>query len=261
MGGAQRQRAHGGVHDIGARLDALEDGHGGQTRGVMAVHVHGDADGLLQLLHQLIGGVGLEQAGHVLDADGVDAHLLQRLGILAEILVVMHRAEGVADAALHMGLFLDGRLDGSLQVAGVVQGVEDAQDVDAVLDGKLHELLHHVVMVVLVAQQVLAAQEHLQLGVGHVLADVAQALPGILAQVAQAGVEGGTAPALHGVVAGLIHFGQDGFIIGVGQAGGHQGLVGITQNGFSKLDLFQCVYTSRLICDAADAARIYGERP
>ena len=60
----------------------------------------------------------------------------------------------------------------------------------------LHEVLHHVVGIVLVAQDVLAAEQHLQLGVGQALAQLAQALPGVFVQKAQAGVEGGAAPAL-----------------------------------------------------------------
>ena len=55
------------------------------------------------------------------------------------------------------------------------------------------ELFHHVVCVVLVAQDVLAAQQHLQLGVRQGLAQLAQALPRILVQEAQAGVKCGAA--------------------------------------------------------------------
>ena len=81
-------------------------------------------------------------------------------------------------------------------VAGVVERVEDADDIDAVADRALDELFHHVVRIVLVAQDVLAAQQHLQLGVGQGLAQLAQALPRILVQEAQAGVKRGAAPAL-----------------------------------------------------------------
>ena len=140
--------------------------------------------------------------------------------------------------AVFLGILLDG-LERSLQIAEIVQGVEDADDVDAVLDGQLDELLDHVVVVVLVAQQVLAAQQHLQAGVGHMLLDVAQPLPGILAQIAEAGIEGGAAPALDGVIAGLVHGFEDVLIVGIGQAGGHQGLVGVTQDGFRDLH-FSC---------------------
>ena len=56
---------------------------------------------------------------------------------------------------------------------------------DAVADRALDELFHHVVRIVLVAQNVLAAQQHLQLGIRQGLAQLAQALPRILVQEAQ----------------------------------------------------------------------------
>ena len=180
MRSAQSQRAHSGIDDVGTSLDALQDGHGSQTCGVVAVNVHGDLDGFFQLGDQLIAGVGLEQAGHILDADGVSAHLLESLGIVGEVLVVMYRAQGVADAGLNMGTLLVGCLDGSLKVAGVVQRVKDTDDVDAVGNGLLDEVLDGVISVGTVAQHVLTAEQHLQLLVGEFLAQDAQTLPGIL---------------------------------------------------------------------------------
>ncbi len=200
--------------------------------------------GLLDALDQMLGLIGAHGAGHILEADGLKAHLFK---LLAHLNVLVHGVHGtlrVGDAArgddvpvvlLGVGLH---SLEGGFDVAEVVERVEDADDVDAVLDGQLYELLHHVVVIVLVAQQVLAAQQHLQLGVGHVLADVAQTLPGILAQVAQAGVEGGAAPALHRIVPGLIHGLEDVLKIGIGQTGRHQGLVGVTQDSFGDANLF-----------------------
>ena len=120
MRSTQSQRTHGGINDVGASLDALQDGHGSQTGGVVAVDVYGDLDGILQFRDQVIAGVGLQQASHILDADGVSAHLLQGLGILGKVLIVMYGAQGVADAGLNVSAFLVGGLDGSLQVARVV---------------------------------------------------------------------------------------------------------------------------------------------
>ena len=79
----------------------------------------------------------------------------------------------------------------------------------------------------LVAQDVLAAQEHLQLGVGQLLAELLQPLPGVLVEVAETDVKGGAAPALDGVVAGLVDLVQDGLVDVKGQTGGDQRLVGV----------------------------------
>ena len=236
MAGAQAQGAHGGIDDVGTCLDALQDGHGSQTCGVVAVDVNRDADGLLQLLHQIVAGIGGQQTGHILDADGVCAHLLQGLGVGCKVLVVVHRAQGIADAALHMSAFLVGCLDGSLQVAGIVQCVEDADDINAVCHGLLHKILHGIICVGAVAQHVLAAEQHLQLLVGQLLAQDAQALPRVFVQKADAAVERSAAPALHGEVVDLIHFRQDGTHLIHGHAGGQQRLVGIAQDDLSNLD-------------------------
>ena len=236
MAGAEGQGAHGGVDDVGAGFDPLEDGHRRQAGGVVAVDVHRDLDGGFQLPHQLVAGVGGQQAGHILDADGVGTHLLKGLGVGGEGLVGVHRAEGVADAALDMGPLLVGRLDGGLQVAGVVQRVEDADDVDAIGHRLLHEVLHRVVGVGAVAQHVLAAEQHLQLLVGQLPAQDAQPVPRVLVQKADAAVEGRAAPALHREVGDLIHFGQDGTHLIHGHAGGQQGLMGVPQDHLGDLD-------------------------
>ena len=195
-------------------------------------------DGVLDALDQVFGFEGAHRAGHVLQAQGVKAHLDQVLAHFNVLFDGVHGALGVADAAggygPGRGVLLHG-VQGGAQVAEVVQGVEDTDHVDTVLDAQFNELFHHVVMVVLVAQQVLAAQQHLQAGVGHVLADVPQPLKGIFIQIPQAAVERGAAPALNRVVSGLVHGGQDLFKVGIGQPGSHQGLICVTQDGFGEL--------------------------
>ena len=63
--------------------------------GVVRVEMDRDADLLLQRLDQRLGGVGLAQAGHVLDGQQVGAQLLQFLGQLDVILqVVLGAASG-----------------------------------------------------------------------------------------------------------------------------------------------------------------------
>ena len=208
----------------------------------MGVQDQGDiADGVLNALDEVLGLIRAHGTGHVLQADGVEAHGLELLTHLDIFLDRVDRALRVGDAAgrngVLGGIFLGGFQRGG-DVAEVVQCVKDTQDVDAVLDGQLDKLFNDIVMIMLVAEQVLAAQQHLQLGVGHGLADIAQSLPRILAQIAQAGIERRAAPAFHGVIAGLVHFGQDLGKIGIRKTGRHQRLVGITKDSFSNLNFF-----------------------
>ncbi|SAS02710.1 Uncharacterised protein [Klebsiella variicola] len=142
----------------------------------------------------------------------------------------MRRAGGVRKRTLGVGAVAADRLQGGLHVARVVHGVEDAEDVHAVFDGALHEALHHVVGVVAVAEQVLAAEQHLQRGLRHRLFQLAQADPRVLAEEADAGVKGGAAPALKGAVADVIQLSGDGEHIVETQTGGEQGLVGVAQD-------------------------------
>ena len=238
MGGAQRQRAHRGVDDVGARLDPLEDRHRGETRGVVAVDIHRDAQGLLELLDQVIAGIGGQQTGHILDADRVGAHLLEGLGVGGEILVVVHRGQGVADAALYMRALLVGRLDRGLQVARIVQRIKDTQNVDAICNGLLYKIFNRVIRIRTIAQHILAAEEHLQFLVGQFLAQDPQTLPRILIQKADAGIEGRAAPALDREVVDLIHFGQDGTHLIHRHTGGQQRLMGVAQHHLGNLDRF-----------------------
>ncbi|AGS65170.1 hypothetical protein I137_00265 [Salmonella enterica subsp. enterica serovar Pullorum str. S06004] len=76
-----------------------------------------------------------------------------------------------------------------------------------------------------VAEQVLAAQQHLQGSLRHGLFKLAQAQPRVFAEKADTGVKGGAAPALQRPVAHVIERGGN-----RPQAGGEQGLVGVTQD-------------------------------
>ena len=64
---------HGGVDGVDARLDGGEHAGAGDAGGVVGVQVDRQADLFLQRLDQHARGRGLEQPGHVLDAEDVAA--------------------------------------------------------------------------------------------------------------------------------------------------------------------------------------------
>ena len=142
----------------------------------------------------------------------------------------MGRAGGVTQSPLGVRPVAAHRPQGGLHIARVVHGVEHAEHVHAVFDGALSEALHHVIGVVAVTKQVLAAQQHLQRGLRHGLFQLAQANPRVFAEKADAGVKGGAAPALEGAVAHVVELRGDGEHIVKAQAGGEQGLVGVAQD-------------------------------
>ena len=201
----------------------------------MGVQVDGHAHVFLELLYQGVSVIGQQQVGHVLDADGVSAHLLQLHAELDKIVLAVHRALGVADGHLGKAAVLLHKLYRCLDVPGVVQSIENTHHINAVLQRLLNKGLYHIVSVMAVAQKVLAPQQHLQLGVGQALFQGAQALPGVFVQKAHAHVKGSAAPAFQGPVANAVQKGQHLHHVLQLHAGSRLRLVGVAQNGIHYL--------------------------
>ena len=143
-------------------------------------------------------------AGHVLDADGGNTHGSKFFHHLDVSFERMHGACGVGDCARCHAAFFDRRFDSDFEILKVVQRVEDADDVDAVANRRTNETLDDIIGIMLVAQDVLTTQKHLQLRVGHRGAEFTQALPRIFAEEAEADVERRAAPALERVITGCV---------------------------------------------------------
>ena len=190
------QRAQRRVHDVHARVGRHQVHQVAGTGGVVRMQVNRHLHGLLQLAHQGVRVHRQQQVRHVLDADGVCSHPLQFLRQVHEVLFAVYRGGRIAQRRLDPALILLHRVDGLLQVPRVVQRVENSDHVDTVFDALLAERIHHVVCVVLVAQDVLTPEQHLQPRVRQRLTQLPQALPRVLAQKAHACVERRAAPAL-----------------------------------------------------------------
>ncbi|CQI67154.1 Uncharacterised protein [Salmonella enterica subsp. enterica serovar Typhimurium str. DT104] len=142
----------------------------------------------------------------------------------------MRRAGGVGECALGVRAVAAYCLQGGFHIARVVHGIEDAEHVHAVFHCPLNEAFHHVIGVVAVAEQVLAAQQHLQGSLRHGFFELAQAQPRVFAEKTNTGVKGGAAPALQRPVAHVIERGGNRQHIVKAQAGGEQRLVSVTQD-------------------------------
>ena len=90
----------GRVDDVDTGFDGLHIGH--FTEAARAVRVQFDRYGQMLLEHadQIVCVIRRQQAGHIFDADGVDAHVLQFLGDLGERFHRMDRADGIDQGAL-----------------------------------------------------------------------------------------------------------------------------------------------------------------
>ena len=122
------------------------------------MNVNGQLDRIAQGPDQIRADVWCEQPRHVLDDQAVAAHVFQFLGRGHELRNTVHRAGGVADRPLRVFTrFLD-RLYRHAQIAGVVERIEYAIDIDTVVGGAMHEGAYHVVGVMAIAQYVLPSQ-------------------------------------------------------------------------------------------------------
>ena len=132
------------------------------------MNVDRNADILLESGDKVEALLRTHNTGHILDAERVTAHLLDLFAKGDKQIKVMDRTERIADTALCMTAGLDALVHRSLDVAQVVERVEDTDDIHAVLDTLAHEAAHSIIRIMMVAEQILTAQQHLQLGIFHV---------------------------------------------------------------------------------------------
>jgi len=220
-----------------AAFDGFQLAHLRGARGGVTVQVYRNIDGFDQFADQVCCDRGDQQAGHVLDRDTVAAHLHHLFRHGHELFDAVYRAGGVTDGSLGMLAGLLHRSDRGFEVAQVVQCIEDPKHIDAVVGGLAHESAYHVIGVVAITQQVLAAQQHLQARVGQCGAQLAQAFPGIFLQVTQTGIEGGSTPHLKRPVADIVQLFAGGQHVVGAHACGDQRLVRIAQNDICDLNL------------------------
>ncbi len=106
-------------------------------------------------------------------------------------------------------------------------------------NGALDEALHHVIGVVAVAEQVLAAEQHLQLGLRHGLFELAQTDPGSSPRKRMQASKVACRPSIQGPVARVIEGGRNGKDIVEAQGGWRKGTAGTqddTGNGNGPAD-------------------------
>ena len=180
MGRAQCQRGHCGINDVGARLNALEQAHGGKAGRVVRVQLNGQVNGLFQCGDEFLCLIRREQRCHILNADGIGPCIADTLGVLDVVIRREDRAGRIRNGNLDVRALVLSRVDSSLQIFNVVEGIKDTDNVDAVRDTLLHEVFEHIVRIMAVAQHILAAEQHLQLRVRAIFAQHAQTFPRVL---------------------------------------------------------------------------------
>ena len=147
----------------------------------------------------------------------------------------MYGAGGVGNGTGGQRTGFDGGFHGQFDIPQVIQRVENADNIDAVGYAALNKAHHHVIGVMLITQQVLTAQEHLQFGMGHFLPERPQPLPRVFVQITETRVKCGAAPTFYGIISRPIHLGKNGFHHINGHTRCNQRLIGVTQDCFGEL--------------------------
>ena len=202
------------------------------------MHINRNFDVLLECGNQVIALLRRHDARHILNAQRVAAHGFDLPAERNEHLQIVDRTQCVTDTALCMAACLEAFVHSGLDVAQIVQRIKNTDDIHAVLDALADKTAHGIIRIMVIAEQVLTAQQHLQLGVLHVRFDLAQTLPRVLIQIAQAGIEGRTAPALNRVIPGLIHLIENALEILKRHSRRNQRLLRVTQHRFGDVHLF-----------------------
>jgi len=125
---------------------------------------------------------------------------------------------------------------GAFVIALIVNRIENAENIDAHLGSLFHKRVNQIVGIVPITHQILPAQKHLKLSIGHEFLQFTRPVPGVFAQEAMGYIECRPTPDLHGVEATFIHFrGHQSHIISP-HPGGNCGLMAVTKGGVTNFD-------------------------
>ncbi len=121
----------------------------------MAVQMQWNGDRLFQGGNQFARGLWREQSCHVLDSQRITPHILEAFTQINKVFESMYGTDGVANRTFGVPLVLLYLSDGYTDISEIIHGIEDTEHIHAVGACHIHKLLHHIVGIVAVAEQVL----------------------------------------------------------------------------------------------------------
>ena len=198
------------VQNVHAGFRRFQGRHVAQACGAVVVQFQRNRYFLFQRFDQVFRAIRTQQARHVFNTDRIGPHLYHFLGQPHKVCRFMIRTGGIDQRALHMGAGFFPCPKGSFQVSRIIEGVKHTDNGDAVLHTLFDKLRYHVVGIMVVTQQVLAAQQHLDGRMGHPVTEDAKATPGIFIQKTQASIKGSAAPGFNGMIPHVVQFFQNG---------------------------------------------------
>ena len=166
MGIARGKRSRSRVDNRGACFGTLDKARRGHAANIVTMQMDRHVNSSTQSIHKLLGAIRREQAGHILDADGVRTELGKLTGIVDIGIKGMDRAGRVRNGRLKMrtaGFYGTGAI---AHVIDIVQSVEDTEDIDAVLVRTGNEAVDNIGGIMAIANEVLTAHEHRERSLG-----------------------------------------------------------------------------------------------
>ena len=173
---------NGSINAVNTGFHSLQDGHVGQTGSRVRMQLNFQVSLGFQAGNQLESVIRRQYTGHVFNGDGVCTHVFDLFGQIDPGFQRVNRTGGVRQCALGVFALLFHCFQCGVQVARVVHGVKNAENVHTVGRSALNELFNHVVSVVTITQQVLTAQQHLVRGLWHGFLEFADTVPRVFAE-------------------------------------------------------------------------------
>ena len=134
----------------------------------------------------------------------------------------MERADGINESALHVCAGFFGDAHRNFEIADIIQGIEDADDANAIMDGPFDKFSHDIVSIVVVTENILTAQQHLDGGLGCMFFNDSQPFPWIFVQKPEGAVKRSSAPGFQRKIADIIQLFQHADHVGCAHPGGCQ---------------------------------------
>ena len=183
-----------------------------------------------------MGHLRRDEARHVFDADRLASAIDERLAQFHKGLDGVNRTDRVADLATRLLAGRQGRVDRRMEVAHVVEGVENPQHIHSAMRRALHESRDHIVRKTRVLHDVLSAQEHAVRRLGGTLLQRADPFERILAQKTQTRINRRPAPRFQLVKTQCIQISQCREHLLGPHPRRREGLVSVAQHRVGKLN-------------------------
>lgn len=234
--GHTRHGVGGSVNGISTSGSASSHGSNTSTSRVVGMNVDWQVWVLLaDSANQESGSSWLEDTGHILDTENVNAqsnNLIGKIQVVLKVVLLLwvQHITRVADGTLNDTTGLSDGIDTKSKLINVVQGVEDSEDIDTVALSLLTEMIDGVVGEGRVGNTVGTTEKHLEWNVWNQSSELAESVPWVFVQESHGNIESSTTPALQRVGVGVSMCGVlgDVYEIDSTDTSGQERLMGIT---------------------------------